>query len=90
MQSTWNADPSARNFRPTMSATRPPIPASTSSKIKPGAEALGAIAGLGEPSPRRCRECFDREHHARQFAARHDARQRTEVFTGLGDRKNSA
>ena len=39
MHSTWNIDPSARRFRPTTSATRPPIPASTSSKMSPGAPA---------------------------------------------------
>jgi hypothetical protein len=41
MHSTWNAEPSMRSLRPTTSAIRPPIPASTSSKISPGAESLG-------------------------------------------------
>ena len=81
MHSTWNAEPSARSLRPTTSATRPPMPASTSSKIRPGADALGGRSvGVAEAVPRGRRQRLDREHDARQLAARDDARQRPEVL----------
>ena len=84
MHSTWNADPSVRSFRATTSATRPPMPASTSSKIRPGADALG---GRSAASLKPCREVavsvLMREHDARQLAAGDDPRQRAEVLAGV-------
>ena len=84
MHSTWNADPSARSLRPTTSATRPPMPASTSSKIRPGRRrARRPIGGVAEPVPRRRGQRLDGEHDARQLAAGHDPRQRAEVLAGV-------
>ena len=81
MHSTWNADPSARSFRPTTSATRPPMPASTSSKIRPGADvARRPVGGVAEAVPRRRGQRLDGEHDPRQLAAGHDPRQRAEVL----------
>ena len=41
MHSTCEAAPSRRSLRPTTSATRPPMPASTSSKMRPGGASPG-------------------------------------------------
>src|SRR5690349_24651403 len=35
------------------------------------------------PLPRLRAECLDREHHARQLAARYDPRERPEIFPGV-------
>ena len=64
MQSTWKRSPSRCSRAPTTSATAPPMPASTSSKMS----VLPGRVGRGER--------FQREHDARQLAARRDARQR--------------
>ena len=71
MHSTWNAPPSRCSRAPTTSATAPPMPASTSSKMSvlPGASVD--------------RQRLQREHDARQLAARRDARQRLQVFAGV-------
>ena len=72
-------------MRPTTSATRPPMPASTSSKISPGADALGGRSvGVAEAVPRRRGQRLDREHDARQLAAGDDARQRPQLLARVG------
>ena len=45
MQRTWKRSPSARSFSPTTVATRPPMPASTSSKMSvlPGWSAAASV-----------------------------------------------
>ena len=72
MQSTWNRSPSARSVAPTTSATRPPMPASTSSKMSVFPRRVGHGQRL------------QREHDARQLAARHDPRERAQVLAGIG------
>ena len=45
MHSTWNRSPSSRSRAPTTSATAPPMPASTSSKISvlPGSSVEASV-----------------------------------------------
>ena len=62
----------ACSFRPTTSATRPPIPASTSSNTSVLPRRVGA------------RHRLEREHDARQLAARRDARERPQLLARVG------
>ena len=71
MQSTWNRSASRCSRPPTTSATAPPIPASTSSKMSvlPGASVDASV--------------FERQHDSRQLPARDDAGQRPELLAGV-------
>ena len=64
MQSTWLRSPSSRRRAPTARAVCPPMPASTSSNTS-----VASRRG-------RVRDAHDREHHARELAARGDLAQR--------------
>ena len=71
MQITWPRSPSSRRRAPTAFAVCPPMPASTSSKtsVRCGVEAR--------------RSAHDREHHARELAARGDLAQRPGGHAGV-------
>ena len=63
MQTTWRPSASSRSRSPTARAVWPPMPASTSSKTS-----VAPPPGVGD--------AHQREHHARELAARRDVAQR--------------
>ena len=70
MQMTWRPPASARSWSPTARAVWPPMPASTSSKTSVAGPGLG-------------RHAHQREHHARELAARRDVAQRAGRDAGV-------
>ena len=71
MQTTWRPAASARSCSPTARAVCPPMPASTSSKT--------SVAGPGRGG-----DAHQREHHARELAARRRLAQRARRHAGVG------
>ena len=80
MHSTWNDSPMPRSFFPTTSATRPPMPASISSKISvlPGASAAASvrIASITRESSPPARDARERPQILARRSPRDSTRRR--------------